>query len=186
MGSVIKLVLLDLGGKNKLNYPFLASFSPGDLRAVSKVENLLVKHFGRAWKYVGAKKPYPPGQEFIEDLKKADLSRSEREFLLKFAGEKEMPIELILVSDGMDPKEFHDHCVSVGEDFQIEQYIVLPGKSLGLEVVFEGEKHNLIVKGPAVVFVGDIPHRQSSGRDCFVVKFPSGNFKRTYKDEEHE
>jgi hypothetical protein len=177
---MIKAILIDLRENlNDLDYPFLLRASPRDIRLLKKIENLLVRHFRRPWVYMGAEKPYPPKQELVDEIDRIDASDQEKERLKEIVTEKELPLELETVLEGGDAEEFHNHSCDIRIGQQMEEYLIPENRELVVDII-HGDTHRLNIRGPSILIVGKADHRRESG-ECFVVKFPSGNFKNISK-----
>jgi hypothetical protein len=78
---------------------------------------------------------------------------------------------------GGDSDDFHNHIFEILCSHQLEQYIVPDKVNVVIEIKDDdGRIHVLDISGPSILFVGPANHRRVSG-ECFVTKFPSGNYK---------
>ena len=177
--SAVKLVIINL--KNDINnftYPFLLSLGPDDIALLGRIDNLLKKYFGRPWAYVGSDKPYKPKPELLAEIDNVDASDEQKKRLKTLVTEIGFPSEIQVVLSGGDKKgEFHNHLSSILSSLQMEQYIVPENETIVFEILYNNVVHKLEVEGPSVLFAGTATHRREKG-ECFVVKFPSGNFKK--------
>ncbi len=177
--SAVKLVIINQ--KNNINhftYPFLLSLGPDDIALLGRIDNLLKKYFGRLWAYVGSDKPYKPKQELLAEIDNIDASDEQKKRLKTLVTEIEFPSEIEVVLSGGDKKrEFHNHVFSILSSLQMEQYIVSENDVIVFEILHDNVVYRLEVEGPSVLFAGTANHRREKG-ECFVVKFPSGNFKK--------
>ncbi len=183
--SAVKLVIINLKKNlNNLTYPFLLSLGPDDIALLNSIDNLLKKYFGRPWAYVGSEKPYKPKPELLSEIDNIDASDDQKKRLKKLVTEIEFPSEIEVVLSGGDKKgEFHNHIFSILSSLQMEQYIVPENEILIFEILHDDAVHKLEIKGPSVLFAGTANHRREKG-ECFVVKFPSGNFKKIFEKTE--
>jgi hypothetical protein len=174
----IKIILIDLKENlNKFDYPFLLTLSPKDIALLNKIENLLKKYFKRPWAYIGAEEPYEPKPELLNEIDKIDAKPEEKERLKELVTENKLPIELEVVLNGGDENEFHNHNFNIPSKLQLEQYLIPENKEIVFETLVEKTTHTLKIRGPSVLIVGSADHRREEG-ECFVIKFPSGEFKK--------
>ncbi len=173
----IKLVLIDLKSNlNNIDYPFLLRTDPSDIELLRKIEPLLRKHFKRPWIYIGCEKPYEVSMDLLNDIDHSDLKKEEKEKLKELVVERKLPLEVELVLEGGDSEDFHNHIFELLSEQQLEQYIIPDGTETKIEVLENNRSYPLSIKGPSVLIVGKTNHRRQSG-ECFVTKFPSGNYK---------
>jgi ribosomal protein L2 len=121
--------------------------------------------------------PREPKEEMLKEIDGLDLDDEKKEKLKKFAVEKKIPAEVLVVLGHGDSDHLHSHSGKVSSSFQMEQYLIPEGKILDLEIVTNKKSEILKIWGPSAVILGDIVHQGRDG-ECFVVKFPSGEFKR--------
>ena len=175
--SEIKLVLIDLKpALNNIDYPFLLRTDPSDIGLLRKIEPLLRKHFTRSLVYIGCQKPHEANIEFLNDIDHSDLKKEEKEKLRELIVERKLPLEVVLILEGGDGADFHNHVFEILCENQMEQYIIPDGIEVKIEIREDNGIHPLSIKGPSIMIVGKTNHRRESG-ECFVTKFPSGNYK---------
>jgi hypothetical protein len=174
-----KIVIIDLKENlNEIDHDQVLHLTMDDISDLKLIEGVLKKHFGRPWIYAGSGLPRAPKDEMLKEIDKLDLDHEKKDKLKKLAVEKKIPAEVLVVLEEGDGNHLHSHGGSVSAGFQMEQYMIPEGKILNLEIIVNKKSEILRIRGPSAVILGDIVHQRKGG-ECFVVKFPSGEFKRT-------
>ena len=173
-----QLILIDLmDNLNSLDYPFLLRLKPNDIEIMKKINAILIKHYKRPWAYVGAEKPYPTKQKLLDEIDKINATQEQKNRLKALVTEITLPIEMEIALNGGDRDEFHNHIFQIQSNQQIEQYLIPENKQASIEILYNGKTYKLQLKGPSVLFIGKANHRREGG-ECFVLKTPSGNYKK--------
>ncbi len=172
-----KVVLIDLKDDlNTVNYDFVLHLTPKDIDTLGLVENLLEKHFKRPWVYTGSEIPREPKAGLLHDIEKSGLDDEEKQRIRGLVTEKKLPAEVLLVLEGGREGGLHNHAVRTSGNLQLEQYMVPDGKDMIFRFMSKKKLEELKIVGPSVLLVGNVNHDRYSG-ECFIVKFPSGEFK---------
>lgn len=175
-----KMVVIDLKENlNEIDHDQVLHLSPNDIADLKLIKDILKKYFGRSWIYAGSGLPREPKEEFLKDINGLDIDKNKKKNLKNLVVEKRLPAEVLVVLEEGDGEHLHSHVEHVSADFQMEQYLIPENKKFVLEIKNYENTEILEIKGPSVMILGDVIHQRKSG-ECFVVKFPSGEYKKVF------
>lgn len=184
-----KIIVIRLGKKKNDFLKKISSDSDilyldqNDIELLKKIKPLLKKYFKRPWAYTGSNNPSEINLEYLKKLEKIRVKFTQVEYkrILDLTVERKLPIDLRIALFEGDINELHTHKIFPPKktSFQIEFYIITESQKVNIEYIQNKKKQLLKLIGPALVMIGDIPHRRING-ECFVMKHISGTYKQIY------